>query len=140
MTWQIWALFSAAFAAVTAIFAKLGVEQVSPDNAMLVRTVVIVIVLTVIVAATRQLPALAQVSGRSYLFLALSGLATGASWWCYFRALAVGDAARVAPLDKLSVVLVAILGVAFLGERLAPLNWVGILMIALGAALVTLPV
>jgi len=137
-SWQIWALLSAAFAALTAIFAKIGVADINPDVATLIRTVVILIVLTTIVAATRELPELATASGRTYLFLILSGLATGASWLCYFRALHVGDAARVAPLDKLSVVLVAVFGVAFLGERLAPLNWLGVMMIAAGAWLVTL--
>ena len=137
-SWQIWALLSAAFAALTAIFAKIGVADINPDVATLIRTVVILIVLTAIVAATRELPELAAASGRTYLFLILSGLATGASWLCYFRALHVGDAARVAPLDKLSVVLVAVFGVAFLGERLAPLNWLGVLMIAAGAWFVTL--
>ena len=137
-SWQVWALLSAAFAALTAIFGKVGVEQINPDAATLIRTVVILIVLTVVVAVTRQLPALTSASGRTYAFLVLSGLATGASWWCYFRALHVGDAARVAPLDKLSVVLVALFGVGFLGEKLAPLNWLGILMIAAGAWLVTL--
>jgi bacterial/archaeal transporter family protein len=137
-SWQVWALLSAAFAALTAIFAKIGVAEVNPDVATLIRTVVILIVLTALVAATRQLPAVASASGRTYAYLILSGLATGASWWCYFRALQVGDAARVAPLDKLSVVLVALFGVGFLGERLAPLNWLGILMIAAGAWFVTL--
>jgi len=137
-SWQVWALLSAFFAALTAIFAKLGVEQMNPDVATLIRTVVILIVLTVAVAAARELPALASASARTYLFLVLSGLATGASWWCYFRALHVGDAARVAPLDKLSVVLVALFGVGFLGEKLAAVNWLGILMIAAGAWLVTL--
>jgi transporter family protein len=137
-SWQIWALMSAGFAALTAIFAKIGVEGMSPDAATLVRTVVIFILLASVVAATRQLPAVAHASARTYAFLVLSGLATGASWWCYFRALNVGDAARVAPLDKLSVVLVALFGVLFLGERLAPVNWLGILMIAAGAWFVTL--
>lgn len=137
-SWQIWALLSALFAALTAIFAKIGVAEVNPDVATLIRTVVILIVLTALVGAARELPALAGVSARSYVFLVLSGLATGASWWCYFRALHVGDAARVAPLDKLSVVLVALFGVGFLGERLAPLNWLGVLMITAGAWLVTL--
>lgn len=136
--WQIWALSSAVFAALTAIFAKVGVEQVSPDVATLIRTVVVLLALTTLVAATRQFPQLARTSARSYAFLVLSGLATGASWWCYFRALHAGDAARVAPLDKLSVVLVALFGVSFLGERLAPVNWVGIGMIAAGAWFVTL--
>jgi len=137
-SWQIWALLSAVFAALTAVFAKVGVAGVHPDLATLIRTVVIVIVLGAVVAAQGEASALRQASARTWTFLILSGLATGASWWCYFRALQVGDAARVAPLDKLSVVLVAILGVGFLGERLAPVNWLGILMIAAGAWLVTL--
>jgi len=137
-SWQVWALLSAAFAALTAIFAKLGVADFNPDVATLIRTVVILVVLTAVVAASRELPALAAASGRTYAFLILSGLATGASWWCYFRALHVGDAARVAPLDKLSVALVALFGVGFLGERLGPLNWLGVAMIAAGAWFVTI--
>jgi transporter family protein len=137
--WQMWALLSAVFAALTAIFAKIGVADINPDVATLIRTVVILVVLTVLVAAAGEWrPALAGASARTYTFLILSGLATGASWWCYFRALHVGDAARVAPLDKLSVVLVALFGVGFLGERLAPVNWLGIVLIASGAWLVTL--
>jgi len=136
--WQIWALLSAVFAALTAVFAKVGVAGIHPDVATLIRTVVILIVLSALVAATGEAPALRHASARTWSFLVLSGLATGASWWCYFRALQVGDAARVAPIDKLSVVLVAIFGVGFLGERLAPVNWLGILMIAAGAWLVTL--
>lgn len=126
------------FAALTAIFAKVGVEQVSPDVATLIRTAVILAALTLLVGATRQFPGLLGASARSYLFLVLSGLATGASWWCYFRALHAGDAARVAPLDKLSVVLVALFGVAFLGEKLALINWLGIALIGIGAWFVTL--
>jgi transporter family protein len=137
-SWQIWALSSAVFAALTAIFAKVGVEQVSPDVATLIRTAVILAALTLLVGATRQFPGLFAASARSYLFLVLSGLATGASWWCYFRALHAGDAARVAPLDKLSVVLVALFGVGFLGEKLALINWLGIALIGLGAWFVTL--
>src|ERR1700733_2671599 len=137
-SWQIWALSSAVFAALTAVFAKVGIEHVSPDVATLIRTAVILTVLTLLVGATRQFPQLFAASARSYLFLVLSGLATGASWWCYFRALSVGDAARVAPLDKLSVVLVALFGVSFLGERLGPLTWRGIALVTAGAWLVTL--
>ena len=137
-SWQVWALLSATFAALTAIFAKVGVADFNPDVATLIRTAVILVVLTAVLAVTRELPVLTQASGRTYAFLVLSGLATGASWWCYFRALHVGDAARVAPLDKLSVVLVALFGVGFLGERLAPLNWLGILMMAAGAGLVAI--
>jgi len=137
-SWQIWALMSALFAALTAILAKVGVESVSADVATFVRTAVILVALAAVLAVTRQFGALAAASTRSYLFLTLSALATGASWWCYFRALQVGDAARVAPLDKLSVVLVALLGVSFLGEKLSPVNWLGILMMAVGAWFVTL--
>jgi transporter family protein len=135
-SWQFWALSSAAFAALTAIFAKVGVEQVNSDFATFVRTIVILLVLGLILAATGQWQAPAAISGRSYLFLILSGLATGGSWVCYFRALKLGDAARVAPIDKLSVVLVAVFGVAFLGERLAGPNWLGVVLIAAGAILV----
>jgi transporter family protein len=137
-SWQTWALLSALFAGLTAIFAKVGVEKLAPDVATFIRTVVVLVLLGVVILATRQYRALWQATPRTYAFLALSGLATGASWWCYFRALHVGDAARVAPLDKLSVVLVALFGVAFLGERLSALNWLGIAMIAAGAWFVTL--
>lgn len=137
-SWTFWALLSAAFAALTAIFAKLGVENVNSDFATFVRTVVIVLVLGTILLATGQWQPLASVSARTYWFLLLSGLATGASWVCYFRALKLGDAARVAPIDKLSVVLVAVFGVLFLGERLSSTNWLGVAFIAAGAVLVAL--
>lgn len=135
-SWVPWALGAAVFAALTAIFAKLGVEAVGSDFATLVRTLVVVVVLTAIVTATGQWQAPGTVPGRTWLFLGLSGLATGASWLCYFRALKLGDAARVAPLDKLSVVLVAIFGATFLGERLSAANWAGVALIAAGAILV----
>ena len=135
-SWLTWALLSAAFAALTAIFAKVGVENVNSDFATLIRTFVILGVLGILVAATRQWQSPGSVSARTYLFLILSGLATGASWLCYFRALKLGDAARVAPIDKLSVVLVAIFGVMFLGEKFAGLNWLGVLLIAAGTLLV----
>jgi bacterial/archaeal transporter family protein len=135
-SWQLWALLSAAFAALTAIFAKVGVENVNSDFATFIRTIVILLALGAILVATRQWQPVGSVSGRSYLFLILSGLATGGSWVCYFRALKLGDAARVAPIDKLSVVLVALFGVIFLGERLSGANWLGVLLIASGAVLV----
>ena len=137
-SWQFWALLSAAFAALTAIFAKVGIEQINSDFATFIRTVVIVFVLGGILIGTGQWQPLNSVSARTYVFLALSGLATGASWLCYFRALKLGDAARVAPVDKLSVVLVAVFGVLFLGERLSAVNWTGVALIAAGAALVAL--
>lgn len=104
-SWQFWALLSALFAALTAIFAKVGVTNVSSDFATFVRTVVILCALGAILLGTGQWQPLGSVSGRSYVFLVLSGLATGGSWLCYFRALKLGEAASVAPIDKLSVVL-----------------------------------
>ena len=106
------------------------------DFATFVRTAVILLVLGGILIATGQWEPLSSVSGRTYLFLVLSGLATGGSWLCYFRALKLGDAARVAPIDKLSVVLVAVFGVVFLSERLSGPNWLGVGLIAAGAILV----
>ena len=135
-SWQIWALLSAAFAALTAIFAKVGVEGINSDLATLIRTVIVLASLSLILFATGQFSNPGPISGRSWLFLLLSGLGTGASWLCYFRALKLGDAARVAPIDKLSVVLVAIFGALFLGEKLAPQNWLGVALIAAGAVLV----
>jgi transporter family protein len=134
--WQFWAVLSAVFAALTAIFAKLGVENVNSDLATFIRTIVVVCVLGVIVYATRQFQNPAELSGRTYLFLVLSGLGTGASWLCYFRALQLGNAAQVAPIDKLSVVLVAIFGTVFLGEGLTMANWLGVLLVAAGSILV----
>jgi len=136
--WQFWALLSAAFAALTAIFAKVGVESINSDFATLIRTIVILGIVAAILAATNGWQPLSSVSGKTYLFLVLSGIATGASWLCYFRALKIGHAAQVAPIDKLSVVLVALFGAVFLGERLSGLSWVGIALIAGGAVLVAL--
>jgi transporter family protein len=136
--WQLWAVLSATFAALTAIFAKVGVENVNSDFATLLRTLVVVVVLAAIVIGTGQVQPLGSISTRTYVFLALSGLGTGASWLCYFRALKLGDAARVAPIDKLSVVLVAIFGVVFLAEKLSVANWLGVALIAGGAMLVAL--
>ena len=136
LSWQFWAMLSAAFAALTAIFAKVGVENVNSDFATLIRTIVILFCLAAILAATGQFQSPGTVSGRSYAFLVLSGLATGGSWICYFRALKLGPASLVAPIDKLSVVLVAIFGVTFLGERLSGVNWLGVALIAGGAVLV----
>jgi bacterial/archaeal transporter family protein len=135
-TWQFWAVLSACFAALTAVFAKTGIVGVGSDFATFVRTLVILATLGAILTATRQWQSFTAVSGRSYVFLVLSGLATGASWICYFRALKLGDAARVAPVDKLSVVLVAVFGVLFLGEKLSLTNWLGVGLIAAGAMLV----
>lgn len=135
-SWQLWALLAALFAAATAILAKLGVDPIAPDLATLIRTVVVGVLLTGLVVATGQGKDLGSIAPRSWLFLTLSGIATGASWLCYFRALKLGPASQVAPIDKLSVVFVAFLGVAVLGERLSPTAWAGIGLITLGAVLV----
>ncbi len=135
-SWQVWAGLSAVFAALTAIMAKIGVAEVNPDFATFIRTIVILMTLALILVATGQFQPPGSVSPRTYVFLVLSGLATGASWVCYFRALKIGAAAKVAPIDKLSVVLVAIFGVVFLGERLSGPNWLGVALITAGAILI----
>ena len=137
-TWQLWAVLSAIFAALTAIFAKVGVANINSDLATFIRTCVILLTLALIVYATGQFQKPTSIPPRTYLFLVLSGLATGASWLCYFRALKLGNASQVAPVDKLSVVLVAIFGALLLGEKLTMLNWLGVALIALGAVLVAL--
>lgn len=136
LPWQAWALLAAAFAALTAIFGKVGVETINSDFATLIRTAVILAVTAGIVASTGAWQPLASVAGRSWIFLTLSGIATGASWLCYYRALKLGPAAQVAPIDKLSIVLVAIFATLFLGERLSGKNWLGVALIAFGAILV----
>src|SRR5450432_1881584 len=136
LSWTFWALLSAGFAALTAIFAKIGIENINSDFATFVRTIVILIAAAMIVVATGNWQPPSSVSAKTWLFLILSGLATGASWICYFRALKLGDAARVAPIDKLSVVFVAVFAVLFLGEKLSAPNWLGIILIASGAVLV----
>lgn len=132
-SWQFWALMSAGFAALTAIFAKVGIAGIDSDFATLIRTCVILAVLSVMVFALGKAQPLATIPPRSWLFLVLSGLATGASWLAYFRALKIGQASEVAPVDKLSVVLVAIFGVLFLGERLTVQGWVGVGLVTAGA-------
>jgi transporter family protein len=136
--WLAWALLSAVFAAATAILAKIGLEGIDSDYATLVRITVILIVLGALVYATGKWQNPTSVPGRGLLFLTLSGLATGASWVCYFRALKVGEASKVAPVDKLSVVLVALFAVIFLGERPAFRDWVGIACVGAGVLLLSL--
>ena len=138
--WPFWALLSAAFAALTAIFAKVGVENVNSDFATFIRTIVILVAAAGMVTFTGSWQAPSTVTNRTWVFLVLSGLATGFSWICYFRALKLGTAAQVAPIDKLSVVLVAIIAALFLGEKLSPLNWVGVALIGLGAVLVAIQI
>jgi transporter family protein len=135
-SWQFWAVLSAVFAALTAIFAKAGVADVPADLATFIRTVIILALLGLILLASGEWRMPGGISGRTYLFLLLSGLATGASWLCYFRALKIGEAAKVAPIDKLSVVLVAIFGVMFLGEKLSLLAWLGVGLVGTGAVVI----
>jgi transporter family protein len=135
-SWLIWALLSAGFAALTAIFAKIGVEDINSDMATLIRTVIVLISLAFILFATGKLVHTGPISAKTWTFLLLSGLGTGASWLCYFRALKLGPATLVAPIDKLSVVLVALFGVVFLGERPSLQGWLGIVLIAAGGVLI----
>lgn len=135
-SWLFWALLSAAFAALTAIFAKVGVEGINSDLATFLRTIVVLVSLGLILSATGQFSHPGPMPTRSWIFLVLSGLATGASWLCYFRALKLGPATLVAPIDKLSVVLVALFGVVFLGERPSHNGWIGIALIAAGAVII----
>ena len=130
--WFYWAALSACFAALTAIFAKIGIQGVDSDLATLVRTAIIMVVLSAFVWYAGKWSNPFTLSRKTWLFLALSGLATGASWVCYFRALQIGDASKVAPVDKFSLVLVAVFAVAFLGERPSMREWMGIGLVAAG--------
>ena len=130
--WLVWALLSAVFAALTAIFAKIGIQGVDSDLATLIRTVVILFVLAAFVGFTGKWSNPLDLSRKTLLFLVLSGLATGASWVCYFRALKLGEASKVAPVDKFSLVLVAVFAFIFLAERPSIQEWVGIFMVGAG--------
>jgi bacterial/archaeal transporter family protein len=135
-SWQVWAVLSAVFAALTAIFAKVGVEDIDSDLATLIRTVIVLAALSLILYTTGKLTHPGPIPAKTWLFLLLSGLGTGASWLCYFRALKLGPATLVAPIDKLSVVLVALFGAVFLGERPSLSGWLGIALISAGAILI----
>ena len=132
--WFYWAILSAVFAALAAIFAKIGIQGVDSDLATF-RTAIIIIVLSAFVAYTGKWANPFELSAKTWLFLGLSGLATGASWVCYFRALKIGDASKVAPVDKISLVLVALFAFTFLGERPSLREWSGIAMVAGGVLL-----
>jgi transporter family protein len=139
-SWQAWALGSAIFAALTAIFAKIGITGVHSDFATFVRTVVILVAIALMLTLAGNWQAPGSVPAKSWIFLVLSGLATGASWLCYFRALQIGKASQVAPVDKLSVVFVAVFAALVLGEQLSPAHWIAVLMIGGGALLLALPI
>jgi transporter family protein len=134
-SWFFWAFLSACFAALTAIFAKVGIRGVDSDFATLIRTVLITVVLALFVWLAGKWSDPRQLPGKTLGFLGLSALATGASWVCYFRALQLGDASKVAPVDRFSLVLVAVFAVAFLGERPALREWFGIALVAAGVLL-----
>lgn len=136
--WFYWAVLSAVFAALTAIFAKVGIQGVDPDFATLIRTAIIIFVLSAFVTYAGKWTNPLRLSPKTWLFLGLSGLATGASWVCYFRALKIGAASKVAPVDKLSLVLVAVFAFTFLGERPSLREWSGIAMVAGGVLLLAL--
>lgn len=137
-SWIFWALLSAVFAALTTVFARVGVAGVDADLATLLRTVLIVVLLAALVWVRRKWLNPAQLPPKTLLFLALSALATGLSWVCYFRALQIGRASQVAPVDRLSLVLVAIFAVAFLGERPSAQEWVGLGLVTTGVLALTL--
>jgi transporter family protein len=138
MSWVVWALLSAVFAAATALFAKVGVENVDSNLATAIRTTVVVVFTWAIALATGRNGEIHLISTKSWVFLVLSGLGTGASWLCYFRALQLGPASAVAPLDKLSVVLVIVGAWFFLGERLSAIQLGGASLITIGAIVLAL--
>ncbi|SHM40044.1 EamA family transporter [Roseibium suaedae] len=135
-TWQLWAVLAAIFAAATALLGKLGVNEIGSNLATFIRTIVILGLTGAIAVAAGEMKGVSELSAKGTMFLVLSGLATGASWLCYYRALKMGTASQVAPVDKLSVVFVAILGTLFLGESLSLKAWAGVVLIAGGALLV----
>lgn len=138
ISWLGWSLLSAVFAAATAILAKLGVEKIDSNLAAAIRTSVVVFFAWLLVLITRPDTALHTISRKSWMMLVLSGLGTGLSWLCYFRALKLGPASRVAPIDKLSVALVIGLSALFLGERLTWAKGAGGLLIVAGAIIIAL--
>ncbi len=136
--WFVFALLSAVFAALTSILAKVGIEGVNSNLAIAIRTVVVLVMAWGMVFVTNTQDGLADISRKSWLFLILSGLATGASWLCYYRALQIGEASKVVPIDKLSVVITLVLAFVFLHERFTPKSLIGCLLIGAGTLLMVL--
>ena len=136
--WFVFALLSAVFAALTSILAKVGIEGVNSNLATAIRTVVVLVMAWGMVFVTNTQGGLTDISKKSWLFLILSGLATGASWLCYYRALQSGEASKVVPLDKLSVVITLVLAFVFLHERFTPKSLIGCLLIGTGTLLMVL--
>jgi len=139
LSWLHWALLSALFAGLTAILGKIGVEGIDSNLAVAIRTTV-VLLFAWLVALLGKVPALTTLPGRAWIFLVLSGLATGLSWLCYYRALQIGEASRVAPIDKLSVVVAIVLAALILGEKLTWQHWVGGALIVSGSLVLAWPV
>ena len=131
--WFVFALLSAVFAALTSILAKVGIEGVNSTLATAIRTVVVLVMAWGMVFVTNTQGGLTDISRKSWLFLILSGLATGASWLCYYRALQIGEASKVVPIDKLSVVITLVLAFVFLHERFTPKSLIGCLLIGAGS-------
>ncbi len=136
--WFVFALLSAVFAALTSILAKVGIEGVNSNLATAIRTVVVLVMAWGMVFVTNTQGGRTDISRKSWLFLILSGLATGASWLCYYRALQIGEASKVVPIDKLSVVITLVLAFVFLHERFTPKSLIGCLLIGAGTLLMVL--
>jgi transporter family protein len=136
--WFIWALFSAVFAALTAILAKVGVADVNPNLATAIRTTVILVITWTLAFATSGKADWSALTSPAWIFLAASGVMTGLSWLCYFRALKLGDVSKVAPVDKLSVAIAIILAVIFLGERVKTQEAIGAALIVLGVVVMVI--
>lgn len=136
--WFTFALLSAVFAALTSILAKVGIDGVNSNLATAIRTVVVVIMAWGMVFLTNAQDGIGEISRKSWIFLILSGLATGASWLCYYRALQIGEASRVVPVDKLSVVITLVLAFVFLNEKFTPKSLVGCILITIGTFLMVL--
>ncbi|MBR5572149.1 MAG: EamA family transporter [Oscillospiraceae bacterium] len=136
--WLVLAVFSAVFAALTSVLAKVGIDGVNSNLATAVRTVVVVVMAWGMVFLTNTQGGLMEISKKSWIFLILSGLATGASWLCYYRALQMGHASKVVAIDKLSVVITLVLAVAFLHEKFTPKSAIGCVLMAAGAILMAL--
>lgn len=136
--WFVFALLSAVFAALTSILAKVGIEGVNSNLATAIRTMVVLVMAWGMVFVTNTQGGLTDISKKSWLFLILSGLATGASWLCYYRALQIGEASKVVPIDKLSVVITLVLAFVFLHERFTPKSLIGCLLIGAGTLLMVL--
>ena len=136
--WFVLALLSAIFAALTSILAKVGIEGVNSNLATAIRTVVVVVMAWGMVFLTNSQNGIAEISKRSWLFIILSGLATGASWLCYYRALQLGDASKVVPIDKLSVVITLVLAFVFLHEQFTAKSLIGCILIGIGTMVMVL--